>query len=113
LNSDLYITEIDKDGLELNIEIRVEKGTGYLTSEDLKRREDDVEVLLVDANFSPVVNVKYDVQATRHGDMTNLDALTIDVTTNGAISPVNALKFSGDMLTSYFSIFNEDALQVE
>ncbi|PZM82200.1 DNA-directed RNA polymerase subunit alpha [Candidatus Gracilibacteria bacterium] len=113
LNGDLKITEIDRDGLELDIDIRIEKGVGYLTQEELKEREEDVEVLLVDTNFSPVLNVKYEIEKARFGDMVNLDSLEMEITTDGSISPVNALKFSGDMLTSYFSIFNEESLQVE
>ena len=113
LNKDLYITEIDKDGLELNIDIRVEKWVWYLTVEELKEKEEDVEVLLVDTNFSPVSNVKYSIEHARFWDITNLDSLEMEVITNGAISPVEALQFSGNMLTSYFSIFNEDSLQVE
>lgn len=113
LNKDLYITEIDQDGLELNIDIRVEKWVWYLTVEELKEEEEDVEVLHIDANFSPVLNVKYNIEQTRFGDMTNLDSLEMVVTTNGAITPVDAIKFSWDMLTSYFSIFNEKSLQVE
>ncbi len=113
LNEDLYITEIDKDGLELDIDIRVEKGTWYLTVEELKEREDDVEVMLIDTNFSPVINVKYNIENTRYWDITNLDSLKIEINTNWAISPVDAIKFSWDMLTSYFSLFNEESLQVE
>lgn len=112
-NPEMYITEIDQDKLELDIDIRIEKNVGYLSIEDLKEREDDVNVLLIDANFSPVLNVKYDVTSTRVEDMTNLDSLEMSITTNGVISPVEAFKFSGDMLASYFSLFNEDALQVE
>jgi DNA-directed RNA polymerase subunit alpha len=103
MNPDLYVTEIDKDGLEIDIEIRIEKGVGYLSVEDLKRREDDVNMLLIDANFSPVLNVKYEVKNTRFGDITNLESLEMSITTNGIISSVDALKFSGDMLKSYFS----------
>lgn len=113
LNPDLYITEIDQDGLELNIEIRVEKWVGYLSVEELKGREEDPEVLLLDTNFSPVLNVKYNIEPTRFGDMTNLDSLEMEIVTNGSISPVDALKFSANMLNSYFSIFNEEALQIE
>lgn len=113
LNKDLYITEIDQDGLELNIDIRVEKWVWYLAIEELKEREEDVEVLLIDANFSPVVNVKYNIEQARFGDMINLDSLEMIVTTSGAITPVDAIKFSWNMLTSYFSIFNEESLQVE
>lgn len=113
LNKDLYITEIDQNGLELDIDIRVEKGVGYLSVEELKEREDDVEVLLVDTNFSPVVNVKYNIEKTRFSDMTNLDQLEMEISTNGTISAVDALKFSSNMLNSYFSIFNEESLQIE
>lgn len=113
LNKDLYITEIDKDGLNLDIEIRVEKSVGYLSIEDLKKREDDVNVLIIDANFSPVINVKYAIEDTRFGDITGLDSLELIITTTGVISPVESLKFSGNMLSSYFSILNEESLQVE
>lgn len=113
LNPDMYITEIDQDKLELDIEIRVEKGVGYMSNEDLKEREEDVNVLLIDANFSPVLNVKYDIGTTRVGDITNLDAVEMQITTNGVLTPTEVFKFSGDMLTSYFSLINEEALQVE
>lgn len=113
LNKDLYITEIDKDGLELNIDIRIEKGAGYLTVDELKQREEDTEVLLIDTNFSPVSNVKYNIGQARFGDLINLDSLEMDIETNGSISSVDALKFSANMLNSYFSVFNEDSLQVE
>lgn len=113
LNPDMYITEIDRDKLELDIEIRVEKGVGYMSIEDLKKREEDVNVLLIDANFSPVQSVKYDITATRVGDMTNLDELEMHIATNGVLSPADVFKFSGDMLTSYFGLLNEQALQVE
>lgn len=113
INKDLYITEIDKDGMALEIEIRVEKSVWYSSIEDLKKIEEDVNVLLVDANFSPVFNVKYNIIDTRFWDITNLDSLELIITTSGVISPLDSLKFSSNMLSSYFSIFNEDALQVE
>jgi len=113
LNKDLYITEIDKDGLSLDIEIRVEKNVWYIGIEELKEKEDDVNVLLLDANFSPVNNVKYNINSTRVDDITNLDSLEIEVETSGVITPSDAIKFSGDMLSSYFHLFNEDGLQVE
>ncbi|MDD5769623.1 MAG: DNA-directed RNA polymerase subunit alpha [Candidatus Gracilibacteria bacterium] len=113
LNKDLYITEIDKNGMALDIEIRIEKSVGYLSIEELKKREDDVNVLLLDANFSPVINVKYEIKDTRFGDITNLDSLEMTISTNGVITPVDALKFSSNMLSSYYSIFNEESLQIE
>lgn len=113
LNKDLYITEIDKDWLSLDIDIRVEKTVWYLSIEDLKKREEDVGVLLIDANFSPVTNVKYEITDTRFWDITSLDSLEMIISTNWVISPVDALKFSSNMLSSYFGLFNEEWLQVE
>ena len=113
LNKDLYITEIDKDGLELDIDIRIEKWVWYLTIEELKEKEEDVEVLLIDTNFSPVVNVKYNIEKARFWDIIDLDSLEMEIVTNWAIKPEDALKFSWQMLTSYFSLFNEKSLQVE
>jgi DNA-directed RNA polymerase subunit alpha len=79
-----------------------------MSIESLKEREDDVNILLVDANFSPVTSVKYEIKSQRVGEMTNLDSLEITVQTNGVMSPENVLRFSGDMLSSYFGIFNEE-----
>ena len=112
LNKDLYITEIDKDWLEIDLNIRVEKNVGYKSIEDLKVGEEDPNVILVDANFSPVTNVKYFVEKTRSWDISNLEKLIIEISTNSSIAPVDALKFSSDMLKSYFWLFNEEWLQV-
>lgn len=111
LNPDLYITEIDEGNFELQIDLRIEKNVGYTSIEDLKAKEDDVQVLLLDANFSPVVNVRYDIVPTRVGEITNLETIEIEIETNGTITPLDSLKFSGAMLNSYFGLFNADELQ--
>lgn len=111
LNPEMYITSIDA-GFTFDAQIRVEKNVGYASIESLKAQEDDMNVLLVDANFSPVLNVKYTVENARYGELTNLDALHITVKTNGIMSPSDVIKFSGKMLESYFGLFNEEALQV-
>jgi DNA-directed RNA polymerase subunit alpha len=95
------------------MEIRVEKNVWYKSIEQLKEEEDDVEVLLIDASFSPVLNVKYDINNWRYWDITNLDELVMTVHTNWVISPTNSIKFSADMLTSYFKLFNTEELQIE
>jgi DNA-directed RNA polymerase subunit alpha len=111
LNPDAYITTVDA-GFDFVMQLRVEKNVGYASIEDLKKREDDVEVLVLDANFSPVQNVKYEVKTTRYGELTSLDSLEIAVRTNGVMSPSEVIKFSAQMLESYFSLFNEEKLQV-
>ena len=99
-------------GFDLAFDIRVEKNVGYVSIEELKKREDDVEVLVLDANFSPVQNVKYEIHNTRYGEITSLDSLEITVKTNGVMSPSDVVKFSSKMLESYFTLFNEEKLQV-
>lgn len=111
LNPELYITTVDA-GFDLAFEIRVEKNVGYVSIEELKKREDDVEILVLDANFSPVQNVKYEIHNTRYGEITSLDSLEITVKTNGVMSPSDVVKFSSKMLESYFTLFNEEKLQV-
>lgn len=111
LNPEMYITSLD-NWFSFNAEIRIEKNVGYASIEDLKAQEEDPQVLIVDANFSPVLNVKYAVEPARYGEITNLDALNITVKTNGVMSPSDVVKFSGKMLESYFSLFNEEELQV-
>jgi DNA-directed RNA polymerase subunit alpha len=111
LNPDMYITTIDA-GFDFTLSIRVEKNVGYVSIEELKKREDDVEVLVLDANFSPVQNVKYEMKSARYGELTSLDSLEMTVRTNGVMSPSDVVKFSAQMLESYFSLFNEEKLQV-
>ena len=94
------------------MQIRVERNVGYASIEDLKKREDDIEILVLDANFSPVQNVKYAIENTRYGEITNLDSLEMIVTTNGVMSPSDVMRFSAKMLESYFTLFNEERLQI-
>lgn len=111
LNPEAYITTVDS-GFDFALSLRVEKNVGYVSIEDLKKREDDVEVLVIDANFSPVQNVQYEIKNTRYGEITSLDSLEMAVRTNGVMSPSEVVKFSAKMLESYFALFNEERLQV-
>lgn len=112
LNPDLYITTLDKGG-KLNMEIRVEKGVGYLPIAQMQKSDDTANIILVDAFFSPVKKVRYDIESARVGSLTNLDKLTLEIQTNGAITPEDALKFSSNVLKSYFSLFNVAEVAVE
>lgn len=113
LNPDLYLTTSDKRSARLNMEIRVEKGVGYIPASTRKEEEEDPSMILVDAVFSPVKKVSYEIEATRVGQATNLDKLTLEIETNGAISPEDALKFSANILQSYFGLFDQSQIPVE
>ena len=113
MNKDMYITEIDRDGFTLDMQIRIEKNVGYKSIEVLKKEEDDVMILVIDASFSPVLNVSTSVTSERYGDMTDLDKLLLTIKTNGSITPESALKFGSQMLKSYFDVFCDADVSVE
>jgi len=112
LNKDLYITTLEK-GAKLDMELRVEKGVGYVPAAQKQKEETDSNMIVVDAVYTPVKKVRYEVEAARVGQMTDLDKLTIEILTNGAISPEDALKFSSNILKSYFNLFNIENIMVE
>ncbi|MBU1018345.1 MAG: DNA-directed RNA polymerase subunit alpha [Patescibacteria group bacterium] len=112
LNKELYITTIEK-GTKLDIEIFVEKGVGYKPATLEKKDGQDAEMIEVDAVFGPVKKIKYDVEATRVGKMTNLDKLVMEIETNGSLEPEDAVKFAANVLTSYFEIFDKADVPVE
>jgi DNA-directed RNA polymerase subunit alpha len=113
LNPDLKITSITKKGAKLNIEMTVEKGVGYVPVTLRKKSNKELGVILVDAIYSPVKKVRYDVSNTRVGEMTDLDKLTIEIETNGSISPEDALKFTASVLKSYFDLFIIEGEEIE
>jgi DNA-directed RNA polymerase subunit alpha len=112
LSPNQYITTLEK-GTKLNIELRVEKGVGYLPAAQRQKEDVDPGMIIVDGVFSPIKKVRYEVEATRVGQMTNLDKLSLEIMTNGSITPENALKFASNILQSYFSMFNQENAIVE
>lgn len=113
INEDLEITTIDSDWLTLEMEIKIEKWVWYKDKETLLEEEDDVNVLPIDANFSPVKSFSYNILPHRSGNIMNLDKLDIKVKTNWVLSPKEVLQFGSKMLVSYISLFTEDWLLVE
>lgn len=112
LNPDQHICTVEKGG-KLSMELRVEKGVGYIPAHTRQNEETDANMIVLDSMYSPVKKVRYDVTATRVGSLTNLDKLTLEIKTNGAISPEDALKFSSNLAQSYFNLFNTENIMVE
>lgn len=112
LNPEQYITTLEK-GTKFNMEIRVEKGVGYRLASEHKKEGTDANIIWTDSFFSPIKKVRYDVEDTRVGDMTNLNKLTLEIETDGSISPDDALKFAANILKSYFGLFNIENTKVE
>lgn len=109
VNKDHYLGHLSDKKAKLDMELTVEKGLGYSLAEE--RKISTVGVIPTDAIFTPVRRVNYEVSATRVGRQTNLDKLTLQIWTNGAISPRAALDEAGRILASYFSqIFQPKAI---
>lgn len=113
LNPELKITSITKKGVKLNIELTVEKGVGYTPVTLRKKTNKELGVILVDAIYSPVKKVRYNVSNARVGEMTDLDKLDIEIETNGSITSDDALKFTASVLKSYFDLFLVEGEEVE
>ena len=112
LNPDLHICTVEK-GTKLKMELRVEKGVGYITAAQKQKEEKDAQMIVLDSIYSPVKKVRYEVEAHRVGQMTNLDQLTLEVETNGALTAEDSLKFASNLLQSYFNLFNTEEVMVE
>lgn len=109
-NKDQYLGYLsDKKG-KLDIEFTVERGMGYSLAEE--RKISTVGTIPTDSIFTPVRRVNYEISATRVGRQTNLDKLTLDIWTNGAVTPRDALNEAGRILSSYFTqIYNPKAAE--
>jgi len=112
INPDLYLFSMNEDGHEVDIDLTVEAGRGYLPAGDRAERL-PIGVLPVDAIFSPIQRVNWSVSSARVGRSTDFDRLTLEIWTDGTISPERALIDASRILMqhlSYISGTTEDML---
>lgn len=104
LDKDVYIATISEGG-KLSIEMRVKLGRGYVSAE--KNFDEDLPIgyIPVDSVHSPIRKVNYTVEAARLGQMTDYDKLTLDVWTNGAVTPQDALGLAARLIKDHMNIF--------
>ncbi len=104
INKEMPIATIAK-GKTLEVEMRVESGTGYVIADEKNALA--IGDIVLDALYSPVVKVSYKVEQTRVGRITDFDKLILSVQTDGSISPMDAVQLSAKILTKQFSqVFN-------
>lgn len=100
INPDQHIATLTDSKSKLNMEMEAAAGKGYSMAED--RKSEELEVITVDALFSPVVSVNYTVEPTRVGRRTDFDKLLLDVTTDGTITPLEAVNAAAKILSDTF-----------
>jgi DNA-directed RNA polymerase subunit alpha len=104
LNPEHVIAHLDAGG-ELDIELEVSRGRGFVTAEKLKREGQPVNTIPVDALFAPVSKVHYEVEYARVGQVTDYDKLILEVWTDGSISPADAVARASEILRSSVHVF--------
>ena len=106
LNPDLHIATV-ADGAELHIKLTADKGRGYLSANDNKARMDDlaIGVLPIDSIYTPIERVNYTVENARVGQRNDYDKLTLDVWTDGSLTPTEAVSLGAKILTEHLAMF--------
>ncbi len=104
LNPGQHIAYLMKDA-ELNMSMTVESGRGYNSAEKNKKEDMPIGTIPMDSIFSPVRRVKFNVENTRVGNITDLDKLTLEVWTNGTITPQEAVSLASKVLNDHFQLF--------
>lgn len=101
LNKDVHIATLTSKDSEINMEITVEKGLGYVMKENLHKERVDIGTIHLDALFTPIKRVNYEVENMRVGDRTDYNRLRFFIETDGSISPREALEKSIDIIINH------------
>jgi DNA-directed RNA polymerase subunit alpha len=113
LNPDLHIATLNKDA-KFDIEIRIGRGKGYVPSSENISPDQTIGVIPIDSIFTPIKNVKYDVENVRIGDKNDFEKLNLEISTDGSITPDDALTQAAKILRDHIQLFiNFDIEQEE
>lgn len=104
INPDCYICELSRE-MPLEMELTVEKGTGYRLARKNTKGEYPLNTIFLDSHFSPMTKVNYKVEDARVGQELNFDRLILEVWTNGALLPAEAVKLAAKMLYAHLDLF--------
>lgn len=104
MNPDLVICTLDK-GAKLSMEMTVNSGKGYRPADQNRPEEAPVGLIPVDSVFSPIRKVSYEVEDTRVGQITDYDKLTLNIETNGVITPEDAVAYAARIMQDQLQVF--------
>ena len=112
LNPELVFCHLDAKAT-MQIELTINKGRGYVPAEENREFCTDVNAIPIDSIYTPIRNVKYDVEPFRVEQKTDYDKLVLDITTDGSIHPKDALKEAAKILIYHFMLFSDEKITVE
>ena len=112
LNPDLVICHLDSKA-SMQIDLTINKGRGYVPSDENREFCTDVNVIAIDSIYTPIRNVRYAVEPYRVEQKTDYDKLILEVTTDGSIHPKDALKEAAKILIYHFMLFSDEKITLE
>ena len=112
LNPDLVICNLEKS-VQLNIEITIEKGRGYVPAEENKKNNTELGVIAIDSIFTPIKNVKYSIENFRVEQKTDYEKLVFEIISDGSIHPKDALTEAAKTLIHHFLLFSDERITLE
>lgn len=107
ITPDAEIATLTDKNAELEIEFFLNTGRGYLPVENVEKKKFPLGTIVIDAIFTPIKNVNYSIESVRVGQMTNFDRLVLGVSTDGTISPEDAVKLAAGILVEHFSTISQ------
>lgn len=107
INPKTHIATITDKKTELEMEIQIEKGIGYRPQEHGKTKKSDIGTISIDAIFTPIKNVNFQVESMRVGERTDFDKLSLEIETDGTTTPEEAFFESCSILEKHLNIFSE------
>jgi DNA-directed RNA polymerase subunit alpha len=112
LNPELTICRLDPK-VKLVIDLKIEKGRGYVPAEDNKSSLDPIGTIAIDSIFTPIKNVKYAIEDYRVEQKTDFEKLVFDIQTDGSINPKDALKEAAKILIHHIMLFSDEKISLE
>ena len=112
LNPDLVICNMDKS-VEIDMELTIEKGRGYIPSEENKKSTSPLGTIFIDSIFTPIKNVKFSVENFRVEQKTDFEKLVFEIVTDGSIHPKDALTEAAKILIQHFMLFADENVSFE
>ena len=112
LNPELLLAEMDETA-DFEIEININKGRGYVSADENRQPNDAIGVIAVDSIYTPIRNVKYSIDPYRVEQRTDYEKLTLEISTDGSITPQNALTEAAKLLIYHFLLFSDERIEIE
>jgi DNA-directed RNA polymerase subunit alpha len=112
LNPELVICHVDPT-TGFQIELSINKGRGYVPADENQSPNDPIDVIAIDSIYTPILNVKYDIENYRVEQKTDYEKLLLEITTDGSIHPKEALKEAAKILIQHFMLFSDEKIALD